>query len=138
MQDRPTKIELLHGISEFLMHQLRPAVDNPALSFRVLIAANLASIIAGELQNEGDHDARQLERLQALMPDVAVTDAQQGPAEVESQAAIAALNKALVSRIQAGGLSDAERAAIWTHLHATLREKLSVLNPRFDLSPTID
>lgn len=136
MQDRPNKTEILDALATFLMREVRPQVTDPALNFRVLIAANLASIVANEQRSEDTEDAAQLQRLQMLMPDVKVDG--QVPGRAGRLEAIETLNKELVTRIRGGELNDTQRAGIWIHLGETLREKLAVVNPRFDSSPMVE
>ncbi|MFT5434193.1 MAG: hypothetical protein ACI9OJ_004906 [Myxococcota bacterium] len=136
MQDRPNKTEILDALATFLMREVRPQVTDPALNFRVLIAANLASIVANEQRNEDTEDAAQLQRLRMLMPDVQIND--QSASHAGRLGAIETLNYELVSRIRAGKINDTQRAGIWIHLGETLREKLAVVNPRFDSSPMVE
>ena len=57
MQDRPSKEALLDAVATFLLEKVRPAIADPGLGFRVLIAANLASVAASEIRSEGTQDA---------------------------------------------------------------------------------
>ena len=43
MQNRPSKTDLLEAVARFLERDVKPAIKDPSLSFRVLIAANLAA-----------------------------------------------------------------------------------------------
>jgi hypothetical protein len=70
MQDRPDRLALLGAIARFLEHDVRPALKDPGLSFRALIAAHLAGTVAAELKAEGDLTAPELGRLRALLPDI--------------------------------------------------------------------
>jgi len=137
MQDRPTKTELLDALAEFLMREVRPHVSDPAVKFRVLIAANLASIVANENRLEDAQDAAQLHRLRLLMPDMPI-ETEDAPGREGRLQTIETLNAELAVRVRGGRLNDAQRAAVWVHLGETLREKLAVVNPRFDMSPTIE
>lgn len=127
---------MLDAVSKFLLSEVKPAVTDPALGFRVLVAANLASIAATEIRQEDAHDDAELGRLRALMPDVAL------PGEVEDEegrlgrpdrhVAIRHLNSALAERIRERRFDEGQMTHVWTHVASTLRDKLSVTNPRFD------
>lgn len=129
MQDRPDKAALLDAVAEFLMHDVKPYITDPALGFRVLIAANLASVAAREERLEAAHDGAQLDRLRWLLPDVDVR-------ELTSEAALLQLNVSLADRVRNGGIPENRHADLWSHVTETLREKLAVINPRFDTSLT--
>ncbi len=131
MQDRPDKTTLLAAIAQFLVTEVRPAVDDRALGFRVLIAAHLAAGVAREIATEDDLDAAQLAGLQALLgeePDL--------PGRSDARRdAIAAANRRLTERIRAG---DVDFDAVNAHLREVLAGKLAVSNPSFDLKPIIE
>jgi hypothetical protein len=132
MQDAPDKAVLLDAVARFLAMEVRPALSDPALGFQVLIAANLATIVAAEIRGEDVQDAAQLERLEKLArPEVPVPPL---PAtKAERYARIRALEAELVERIKGRTLGASEIGAAWAHVKQTLREKLAVVNPRFDL-----
>src|SRR4051812_30641733 len=88
MQDRPAKEVLLDAIASFLLTQVKPAISDPALGFRVLIAANLATVVASEIRSGDEQNAAERERLRALLPEV--------------QGEVPALNAALASRLREG------------------------------------
>ena len=48
MQDRPDKQTLLDAIAAFLVTEVRPKIDDPGVSFRVLVAAHVCSQVAAE------------------------------------------------------------------------------------------
>ncbi|HZS37147.1 MAG TPA: DUF6285 domain-containing protein [Polyangia bacterium] len=134
MIDPPDKATLLDAVALFLVGELKGAVADPKLGFRVLIAAHLTASVAAELRGDDAQDAAELERLRALLPDVATQ--QNDPAE--RRAELARLNGELAKRLRGGALDgDAWRAA-FDHLQATLAEKLRVVSPRFELKPDIE
>ena len=135
MQDRPDKATLLDAVMAFLTGEIQPRIEDKGLRFRVLIAAHLCSVVASEIRNEDIHDEAELHRLRQLLPNAGAGDL---PSARETRAALFSnLNGELEERIQKGGFDDSE-AALFEHLRATLRNKLSVANPRFDLSPEIE
>ena len=134
MQERPNKIALLMAISRFLVEDARPALSDPRLSFRALIAANLASIVASELTSDDTHTAREIERLRAILPDSPPA----APSLDERRSQLADLNARLARTLRDTQPAPAELARIASLLQETLRDKLSVDNPRFDTSPEIE
>jgi len=131
MQDRPDKTALLAAIAQFLLMEVRPAIDDKALGFRVLIAAHLAAGIAREVATEDDLDTAQLAGLQALLG-----DSPEIPGRSDSRReAITAANRRLTERIRAG---DVDFDEVNAHLREVLAGKLAVSNPNFDLKPTIE
>ena len=135
MQDWPEKEALLAAVGEFLMNDLRPQLTDARLSFRALIAANLTQVVASELKVEDVHDAAELTRLRALMPEVEAAGSEDRSAR---RRAIAVLNRALAERLRQGALDPEALGRARAHLQATLRDKLSVNNPLFDLAPEIE
>jgi hypothetical protein len=135
MQDKPDKQMLLQAISEFLLTEVKPAITESRLSFRVLIAANLAQVVAKELVEGDGQEARELERLRVLLSDVAGEPAVDRPA---IQRQVLQLNGELARRLRAGSLAGAQLDETRRHLLTTLREKLSVNNPFFDTRPDVD
>ena len=146
MQERPNKLVLLTAIARFLNEEARPALADPRLAFRALIAANLASIVASELMSDDDHLTSELTRLRAIFHDEKGPDAA-GAAIPEPtgarRAAVLELNTRLARALRAavgegepqGALDEGGVAA---HLRDTLRDKLSVDNPRFDTARVIE
>lgn len=126
MQTRPDHPTLLEALASFLLADVAPKLEGDrALQFRALIAANLATVVAGELRT---HEARlgaELARLRALLHDAA------GP---DDAATLERLNRELATRLRSGALSADELSAALEHLLATAKETLEVTNPRFDLS----
>jgi hypothetical protein len=135
MASPPSKEELLAAIGEFLMNDLRPVVKDPRLSFRLLIAAHLTSVVGNELRAEAAHATARLERLRALLPDVAVAP-KAAPDAAARRAAISALEAALVARLRQGGLAAPAQAAARRAVLADLRDELAVGSPQFD--PRLD
>lgn len=135
MQDRPDRVTLLQAVARFLGEDLASALQDRELAFKVRIAAYLVQMVTLELTHEEAHDAAQLERLRALFGQPDETHPA-SPAQVRE--AIAHLETRLVDRIRNGELDDEERARITEHVKATLMEKLSVVQPRFDTRRDIE
>jgi hypothetical protein len=141
MQERPNKLVLLTAIARFLNEEARPALADPRLAFRALIAANLASIVASEMMTDDDHLTSELTRLRAIFPDAASSSI---PERTEARrASVLELNTRLARALRAGegagGDADTlDQARVADHLRDTLRDKLSVDNPRFDTARVIE
>ncbi|MBL9038864.1 MAG: hypothetical protein JNG84_10140 [Archangium sp.] len=119
-------------MSAFLLSEVAPALEaKKALQFRVLIAANLASVVANENRSEIERFNAETARLAALLkvPVPSALDA------TERSAAVEHMNRQLITGLRDGSI---DFAAALTHLRATARETLAVTNPRFDPSDELN
>jgi len=128
MQDRPTALELLRAVREFLEADVLPGLEGRR-RFHALVAANVLGIVERELAGEEAQLEAQLARLAALPGRGA---GEQPPALGALRERVRALETALAERIRrgeadAGPFADAVRA----HVRATVVEKLAVSNPRW-------
>ncbi|MDP2272407.1 MAG: DUF6285 domain-containing protein [Archangium sp.] len=129
MQNRPDHSTLLDAIASFLMSDLVPKLEaDKALQFRVLIAANLATVVAGEVRTGAARFASEAGRLQALLA---------SPELPRDDAALEALNRSLATALRKNELSPAKLDAALEHLFVTAKETLEVTNPRFELNEEI-
>ena len=106
--DVPSAEQLLEAVREWLERDVMPAVDG-RLRFHARVAANVLAIVERELALGPEQEAAHRERLASL----GVSD------EAE-----------LAARIRAGDLDDRldeVKAVVW----ATVRDKLTVANPRY-------
>lgn len=125
MQTRPDHPTLLEALTGFLMADVAPKLEaDKALQFRVLIAANLASVVASELRTHETRLGAELSRLRALLGDAA------GPNDATT---LARLNVELASRLRGGALAGEAFDRALDHLLATAKETLAVTNPRFEV-----
>jgi hypothetical protein len=66
MSDRPTALELLEAVEEFLSSEVRPTLDDQRLKFRTLVAINALGIARRELGADepglGEDEIRELAR----------------------------------------------------------------------------
>ena len=132
MQDIPDKATLLAAVRRFLKTELAGVVPDPALRFRVLIAANLLGVVERELTLEQAHHSAETDRLAALLSELDVEALLACQGDDARRAALAPLYERLLTD------ETVDEQARFAHVQATLAEKLAVINPRFDLSPTID
>ncbi|MDP1827344.1 MAG: DUF6285 domain-containing protein [Archangium sp.] len=120
MQNRPDHPTLLDAVASFLMADVVPKLEaDKALQFRVLIAANLATVVAGELRTQPARSSAERSRLQALLA---------------TEGTLEDLNRELASALKANAFSPEQRERALEHLIATAKETLEVTNPRFELA----
>lgn len=120
MQNRPDHPTLLEAIATFLMADVAPKLEaDKALQFRVLIAANLATVVGSELRTHTARLDAETGRLRALL---------------SSDADLETMNKQLANALRNDELSPEELNRALEHLLATARETLEVTNPRFELN----
>lgn len=127
MQNRPDASTLLDAVASFLMAEVAPTLEaDKPLQFRMMIAANLATVVAAELRTEDDRFAAEAARLKSLVPpeNADLTS----PRRDQRMAALAELEAKLVERLRAKGPD----AATLEHLWETAKQTLQVTNPRFD------
>lgn len=123
MQDRPTAPELLEAVRSFLATELLPAVSDPRLRFRTLVAANLLDMLGRELALEPTLLRAEWESLGALLGDDRPAPADPGALA----AALTARHAALCAMIRGGRASDGTHAV----LLQAVRAKLDIANPAY-------
>lgn len=135
MQNRPDHPTLLDAVAQFLLAEVSPKLEaDKALQFRVLIAANLANVVANELRSETTRFEAETSRLKALLPDEAKAlplDSTDRTARLE---ALETLNRTLAKKLRDGALTAEQLTQTLEALFATAKETLEVTNPRFDLT----
>ena len=128
MQNRPDAVELLAAVRE-LLREVSQSIHDDGLRFRVLIAANVLSVVERELTT-GDHSLiAELEQLHTLLPDVTLDP------DLALRDEIAKLNRILAERVRQSP-SDSPLVKVgapaWEFAKQTLRDQLAVSNPSFD------
>ncbi len=114
MQDRPTAVELLEAVREFLDQDVMPAVEG-RVQFHTRVAVNALGMLERELRLGPELDAAERARLGALLGHDADLDA---------------LTAELASRIRDGSLDD-RRDDVVTAVRDSVRAKLLVSNPDY-------
>jgi flagella basal body P-ring formation protein FlgA len=132
MQHRPDKTALLEAVARFLDKEVRPAVSDPSLAFRVLIAQNLCQLVSAEMQMEEVAEAAELDRLAALLPELDLELAR-GSRE-ERTRALERANRELCARIEGGAVEVGPGSEVWEHVTTALRGELLTSSPRYDTS----
>ncbi|BAL78262.1 DUF6285 domain-containing protein [Bradyrhizobium cosmicum] len=114
MQDEPTPIELTRAVADFLRNDVTPLISGHQ-AFKLRVAINILDLVTRQLTQEAGSDAREVERLRALLGvDGSVTD----------------LNRALAERIAKGEV-DLATPGFAEHLWATTMDKLAVDQPNY-------
>jgi len=128
MQDRPTAIELLTSIREFLELDVLPGLEGRK-RFHALVAANVLAIVARELAGEETALVGEWRRLRELLN----IDETVPPARLDGlRTAIDALTRRLCDRIRAGDADAGAFAdAVSAHVRMTVVEKLAIANPKY-------
>lgn len=128
MQDRPSAPELTDAVGHFLLHELAPALGDPRLRFRVLIAANLMAVVTRELA-AGDGPARsEWLALAGLLG----REGDPPPDGAALRAGAEAMGRELCARIRRGEADEgpwAEAARAFTR--DAVAARLAIANPRF-------
>jgi len=116
-QDRPTASELLTAIADFLREEVTPALDraDPRLGFQMRVAVNSLAILEREGRLGPAADAREHERLVALLG---------------HNGTLEELNSDLAHQIRTGQ-RDERDAALMSHLDATTADKIAIANPKW-------
>jgi hypothetical protein len=117
MQDAPTAAELIEAVLEFLENDVR-ATAVGRTKFHARVAMKVLGIVQRELELGPASDEAERARLLDLLPDAGREDS------------LAELNAELAGRIRSGSFAG-KREALIAHLHETLRDKLSIANPRY-------
>lgn len=143
MQERPNKLVLLTAISRFLVEDARPALSDPRLAFRALIAAHLASVVASELTSDEDAVTKELARLRVFFPDEHGPDERgdetgRGESFEQRRSLVNDLNGRLAARLRDGEANPEDLKQISAALRESLREQLAIENPRFDTALDIE
>lgn len=114
MQDEPTPIELTKAVADFLRNDITPLISGHQ-AFKLRVAVNILDLVTRQLTREEGSDAREVERLRALLGvEGSVTD----------------LNRALAERIAKGEV-DLATPGLAEHLWATTMDKLAVDQPNY-------
>ena len=128
MQDRPSSLELLRAVREFLEDDLVHTLEGRR-RFHALVAANVLGLVERELHGEEEQLGRQWGRLAELF----ALDRTTRPAAVSAlRDAVRDLETRLVERIRAGEADSGDFATrVRAHVRATVEEKLAVANPKY-------
>jgi hypothetical protein len=123
-RNRPTDVELLEAVTEFLETEVGPEITKSDVQFKLRVAMNVLGIVARECQSGAEHDERERAQLQKLLGSES-TDLDE-------------LNETLCKQVRRGDF-DARHDELVRALTDITVDKLFVDNPRFstykDLKP---
>jgi hypothetical protein len=114
MQDRPTAVELIEAIREFLEQDVMSSVEG-GVRFHTRVAINALGMLEREMQLGPELDAAERERLAALL---------------DHDADLRTLTIELARRIRDGSLDD-RRDEVVGAVRASVHAKLLVANPDY-------
>jgi Domain of unknown function (DUF6285) len=123
MQDRPNLSELVLAVREFLETEIAPALSDPRLKFRTLVAMNALGMIARESELEEARVRQECTSLYELLED----DSQIPVVFSEVKISVLEANEVLAQSIRAGEIP----VGTFDHLERVARAKLEVSNPGF-------
>jgi hypothetical protein len=127
VQDRPTAIELLNAVREFLEQDVMPGLEGRK-RFHALVSANVLAIVARELAGEETMLIAEWERLRDLLGTDDARPARLG----DLRTAVDALTRRLCDRIRAGDADEGPFGdVVRAHVRATVVDKLRIANPTY-------
>lgn len=113
-QDKPTAIELLEAVREFLERDMLPEMKG-GRAFHTRVAINVLGIVCRELRDAPAFDATEHEELRQLLGhDGTLPD----------------LVRELAERIRSGSLDD-KRGEVMAHVRKVVEAKLRIANPGY-------
>jgi Domain of unknown function (DUF6285) len=127
MLDRPSAVELILAVKEHLEREVLPALEDPKLRYRTLVAAHVLSVVERELAL-GERAVRdELASLRALQGEGGAEPAGATLRELEDEL----LRRTLVlcAAIRRGDVGDRVRVA--THVRRAVLAKLAIANPGY-------
>ncbi len=127
MNDRPTAVELVNAVRQYLESELLPTLTDQRLKFQTLIAANVLAIAEREWHGE----EAELSEEYAFYADLLKLD--EAPRRLtDLRAAVRAANERLSADIRKGDYDDPSRFATLARvLRQVVERKLRVANPRY-------
>lgn len=117
MQDRPSAIELLEAVSEYLERDVMPLEGR--VGFHGRVARNVVDIVRRELDQGPEADRRERAGLESLL----------GEPVGEHADDLRSANAELAAGIRSGAVDD-RREELLAHLRQTATDKLRIANPR--------
>jgi len=123
VQDKPTAEELLEALAQFLEAEVIPAFEGRG-RFHAIVAANVARIVAREIQLAPEHAKREYAALCDLLGKTPTDPA-------PTQATLAQLNAELCERIEDGAADRGDyRRKVLDFLRSAVAAKLAIDNPK--------
>lgn len=148
MQDKPTSTELLEAIQDFLMKEIMPTVkDKDLLSFKTLISWNMLGVIIREIKQEEPLLAKEFSSIIPLLGEKEKNLLSQNPklsnfninspdlselSLIEKKEILLKANELLAKTIREEKILPSNKE-VYHHIMETLKDKLSISNPRYGL-----
>ena len=128
MDDRPTALELLRAVGDFLERDLGPAIADRRLRYQILICVSALRMAERELPDEGQRLRAEL----AALGDLLGVPPAPAPEDMAAlRRCVLQANHELCDRIRHGVADeDPWRDRVFRHLEAAVENKLSITNPR--------
>jgi len=135
MQQRPDQPTILMGLAQFLSQDVRPAIEDKGLSFRVLIASAVAMSMALE---QSGMDQREIDEMQSLgrLLDGLVPTADLTPKC--RRETLGHMNEEIARMLKEDDIAPQQLDDLRGLLKVTLASQIAAMNPRFDLSDTLE
>lgn len=134
MQYLPEKEDLLDAVAFFLAKQAAPAVDDPALAFRLRVAAHLVHGAAQESRSEGRQDHEVI----GLLAGTLGVDAGEPRDSAERHGRIRELFSLLATRIRDPATDEESLRELRRVFMQILAGELRVVQPKFELALHIE
>lgn len=126
MHDRPTAVELLEAVRQFLEEDVVPALEGTR-KFHARVAANLMAVLGREWAMEERQLQEEWERLGGVLGIESARPAERTALRDQ----VRARTEQLCGRIRDGAADGGPwRAEVLSHVRRTVIDKLAVANPR--------
>jgi hypothetical protein len=130
MQDNPTAINLLQTIQDLLIKEIAPKLENDEfLSYKTLVSWNMLGVVIRELKLGEKFLNEEIKNLSLFLKNpISVSDFSY-PEKLEIASN---LTRELAQMIRKGKI-EKDNDEVWNLVKQSLKEKLTITNPRFSL-----
>lgn len=130
MQDNPTAINLLQTIQDLLIKEIAPKLENDEfLSYKTLVSWNMLGVVIRELKLGEKFLNEEIKNLSLFLKNpISVSDFSY-PEKLEIASN---LTRELAHMIRKGKI-EKDNDEVWNLVKQSLKEKLTITNPRFSL-----
>lgn len=130
MQDNPTAINLLQTIQDLLIKEIAPKLENDEfLSYKTLVSWNMLGVVIRELKLGEKCLNEEIKNLSLFLKNpISVSDFSY-PEKLEIASN---LTRELAQMIRKGKI-EKDNDEVWNLVKQSLKEKLTITNPRFSL-----
>ncbi len=135
MQERPDQATMLMAMAQFFASEVRPAIDDKGLSFRVLIASAVATSLALEQAGMHEREVAEMQSLGRILGGLVPTGEL---SDRTRRHTLREMNTEVARGLRHDSLDDDTVAALAVHLKATLGARLAAINPRFDTRDKVE